>query len=71
MTTEGWVTLAQVAEHLQVSQDTVHRWREQKGLPAHRVGRVWRFKLSGIDDWVRANGGSEAARRDQAKGKTP
>lgn len=60
MSTEPWVTLAQVAEHLQVSQDTVHRWREAKALPAHRVGRVWRFKLSEVDEWVRSGSASDS-----------
>ena len=62
MSTEPWVTLAQVAEHLQVSEDTVHRWRDTKGMPAHRVGRVWRFKLSQVDEWLeqgRANSSGE------------
>jgi excisionase family DNA binding protein len=60
VSTEPWVTLAQVAEHLQVSQDTVHRWRETKALPAHRVGRVWRFKLSEVDEWVRSGTAAES-----------
>jgi hypothetical protein len=25
-------------------------------MPAHRVGRNWRFKLSEIDEWVRSGG---------------
>ena len=62
MSTEPWVTLAQVAEHLQVSQDTVHRWRETKALPAHRVGRVWRFKLSEVDEWVRSGTASDGGK---------
>lgn len=61
MSTEGWVTLAQAADHLQVSQDTVHRWRETKGLPSHRVGRVWRFKLSEVDEWVRSGSASDSS----------
>ena len=23
-------------------------------MPAHKVGRLWKFKASEIDDWVRA-----------------
>jgi len=61
VTTESWATLAQVAEHLQVSQDTVHRWRETKSLPAHRVGRIWRFKLTEVDDWMRAGGANNGS----------
>lgn len=28
-------------------------------LPAHRVGRLWKFKLSELDEWVRASGAEE------------
>jgi excisionase family DNA binding protein len=28
------------------------RWRERKGLPAHKIGRLWKFELSEVDDWV-------------------
>ncbi|PIQ04555.1 MAG: DNA-binding protein, partial [Nitrospirae bacterium CG18_big_fil_WC_8_21_14_2_50_70_55] len=34
------------------------RWIEAKGLPAHRVGRLWKFRLSEIDEWVHAGGAS-------------
>ncbi|AWZ83958.1 DNA binding, excisionase family domain protein [Pseudomonas aeruginosa] len=42
-----------------VAKDTVYRWRERKGLPAHRVGRLWKFQLSEVDEWVRAGGADE------------
>ena len=53
LTTESWATLQEVTEHLKVSEDTIHRWMVNRGMPAHRVGRVWRFKLTEIDTWVR------------------
>lgn len=56
MTTEPWVSIGQVAQHLDVAKDTVYRWREHRGLPAHRVGRLWKFKLSEVDECVRARG---------------
>ncbi|MCM0610225.1 MAG: helix-turn-helix domain-containing protein [Ideonella sp. WA131b] len=59
MTAEPWVSAEQVAQHLGVAKDTVYRWRENRGLPAHRVGRLWKFKLSVVDDWVRAGGADE------------
>jgi len=49
MSTEPWVTADHVAQHLGVAKDTVYRWRERKGLPAHRVGRLWKFQLSEVD----------------------
>lgn len=56
MTVEPWVSVYQVARHLGVAKDTVYRWRESRGLPAHRVGRLWKFKLSKVDEWVRVGG---------------
>jgi len=50
---EPWVSLEEVARHLGVSQDTVHRWLRRRGMPAHKVGRLWKFKVSDVDDWVR------------------
>jgi excisionase family DNA binding protein len=54
--TEPWSTLLEVAEHLQVAEETVHRWIRRKGMPGQRLGRNWRFKLSEVDAWVRAGG---------------
>lgn len=59
MSTEPWVTAEQVSLHLGVAKDTVYRWREHKALPAHRIGRLWKFQLSEIDEWVRAGGADE------------
>jgi len=65
MTTEPWVTTEQVAQHLGVVKDTVYRWRERKGLTAHRIGRLWKFKLSEVDDWVRAGGAEDVEQNDK------
>ena len=51
---EPWVSVEQVASHLGVAKDSVYRWIEGKALPAHRVGRLWKFKLSEVDGWVQA-----------------
>ncbi|TQE99805.1 MAG: helix-turn-helix domain-containing protein [Spiribacter salinus] len=61
LTTEPWATLQEVAEHLKVSEDTVHRWISSRAMPAHRIGRVWRFKLSQIDAWVESGQANESA----------
>lgn len=60
VTTEPWVTLQEVAKHLQIAEDTVHRWIAKKDLPAAKAGRVWRFKLSEVDAWMRSGGAAES-----------
>ena len=59
MTTEPWVSVDDVVKHLGVARDSVYRWIERKGLPAHKVGRIWKCKLSEVDAWVR-EGGADA-----------
>lgn len=56
MITEPWVSVEGVARHLGVAKDSVYRWIEARGLPAHKIGRLWKFKLSEVDEWVRAGG---------------
>lgn len=59
MPIEQWVSVGQVAAHLGVTRDSVYRWIEGKAFPAHRVGRLLRFKLSEVDDWVRSGSGAK------------
>jgi excisionase family DNA binding protein len=49
---EPWVTLQEVAQHLQISDDTAHRWISLRGMPTHKAGRVACFKLSEGDQWI-------------------
>lgn len=60
---ERWVSVQEVADHLGVNKDTVYKWIESRGLPAHRIGRLWKFQLAEIDSWVRASGAAEAAHK--------
>lgn len=68
MTTEPWVSVDDVARHLGVAKDSVYRWIETRGLPAHKIGRLWKFRLSEIDGWVEADGVAEPD-KDEAVGK--
>ena len=56
---EGWVAIAEIVAHLQVAKDSIYRWVDSKGFPAHRVGRLLRFRLSEVDEWVKTSGGSD------------
>lgn len=54
MAAEPWVSMDKLVEHLCVTSDSIYRWIDRKNLPAHRVGRLWKIKVSEVDDWVRA-----------------
>lgn len=69
MTAEPWVSVDQIAEHLGVTRDSIYRWIYRKNLPAHRVGRLWKFKVSDVDEWVRAGGADEAEKEGSKDGR--
>lgn len=54
---ERWLSIEEIAAHLGLSKETIYRWLEKKKIPAHRVGRLWKFKASEVDDWIK-NGGA-------------
>lgn len=56
---ERWCSLKEIMEYLGVSRDTVMKWIEQKNMPAAKIGRLWKFKISEVDAWVKANGSAE------------
>lgn len=58
---EPWVSADVIAEYLGVTKDSVYTWIAKRGMPAHRVGRLWKFKVSEVDDWVRSEHADETA----------
>ena len=57
---DRWLSVDEICAHLGISRDTSYKWIDRKGMPAHRVGRLWKFKKAEIDDWVRAGCGAES-----------
>lgn len=59
---ERWLSVAEIAAHLGVNPDTIYKWIERKQLRAHKVGRLWKFMSSEVDEWVRAGKAAEPER---------
>lgn len=64
---ERWLSVEEIAGHLGISKETVYRWLEKKKIPAHRVGKLWKFRASEIDAWVIKGGAAESG-MDQGGG---
>ena len=65
--TEPWTSVDDIAKHLGVAKDSVYRWIERRSLPAHRIGRLWKFKVSEVDEWVRAGGADVDRNKDDIR----
>lgn len=64
---EPWVSVDAIASHLGVARDSVYRWIDRRKLPAHRIGRLWKFKVSEVDAWVRAGDANETDENERKR----
>ena len=51
---DRWLSVDDIAADLGVKRDTVYKWIERKRLPAHKAGRLLKFRRDEIDAWVRS-----------------
>ena len=56
---EPWVSTKEIAEHLGVTMETVRKWIKAGAIPCSRVGKLWKFKKSEVDAWVKSGGAVE------------
>ena len=56
------LTIEEVAKYLRVSDRTVYDWAQKGEIPAGKIGTVWRFKKSEVENWVNARLSSDAAK---------
>jgi hypothetical protein len=43
------------------------QWINKRNMPAYKVGRLWKFKLSEVDDWIRSGGAAEESNEKENK----
>lgn len=52
---ESWINIDEAAEYLGVKPVTLRTWIKKKnGIPAHKIGKKWKFKYSELDEWVKS-----------------
>ncbi len=56
---EEWKPMAAIEKYLSVSRESVLQYINKKGMPAHKLGRQWRFKISEVDEWLRSGNAAD------------
>jgi excisionase family DNA binding protein len=56
---DRWLSVDEIVDYMGVTRDTIYKWIAEKNMPAHRIGRPWKFKKDEVDEWVRNGGTSE------------
>jgi excisionase family DNA binding protein len=59
---EKWSSIDELARHLQVHKDTIRLWIKKGEIPAHKIGKLWRFKIFEVDEWVRSGKSADVNR---------
>ena len=64
VTIEKWVTLKEVQSYLGVGRETIVAWIAKRNMHPYNVGRLWKFKLSEVDEWIRSGGAADDNSKD-------
>ena len=51
---DGWIGIEQAAQYLDVNKDTIRNWIKKGSIPAHKVGKLWKFKKTELDEWIKS-----------------
>ena len=72
---ERWLSVEEIAAHLDFNPQASCKWIEGKKMPAHNLGRLWKFHASELNEWIKsghaAKDGATTASRVAAKRTVP
>lgn len=49
---EQLLSVRDICEYFGTGRDTIYKWINTGGLPAYRLGRLWKFKKKEVDRWL-------------------
>ena len=52
--TDRWLSVEEIAAHLGVKRTSIYKWITRKNMPAHKLGKLWKFKVDEVDEWIRS-----------------
>lgn len=58
--TDSYIGIDDAAEYLGVKTVTLRNWIKTKpSMPVHRIGKLWKFKRSELDEWISSGKSAE------------
>lgn len=52
---DRWISIEEAASYLGVNKDTIRNWiKKGNGILAHKLGKLWKFKKSELDAWIKS-----------------
>jgi excisionase family DNA binding protein len=62
---EKWVSMDFITDYLDAGRETILQWIGIRNMPAHKVGRQWKFKVSEVEEWIRSGGAADKNTDDE------
>ncbi len=59
MIEDRWFSVDEISAYLGIKRSTVYVWIERRNMPAHKVGRLWKFRKDEVNEWVRSGGADD------------
>ena len=57
---ENYISIDEAAIYLDIKMVTLRKWIKKKpDIPAHRIGKLWKFKCSELDAWIKSGKSAE------------
>lgn len=57
---DNYISIDDAAAYLGIKTVTLRNWIKKKpDIPAHRVGKLWKFKRSELDEWIASGKSAE------------
>ena len=57
---EHWLSLEEISKHVGCSKDTIRSWVKKDTIPFHKVGRLYKFRVSEVDAWIESGASADA-----------
>lgn len=51
---DNWIGIEEAANYLGVTKETIRNWIKKTDIPAHKIGKLWKFKASELDAWIKS-----------------
>lgn len=56
---DRWIGIEEAANYLGVNKDTIRNLiKRGNGIPAHKIGKLWKFKKTELDMWIKSGNSS-------------
>lgn len=64
---ENFISIEDAAKYLNIKPVTLRKWVKDGKVPAHQIGKQWKFKISELDAWINSGESAINNKRESTK----